>query len=484
MLFADEVAQIRERSALWAPPDPVLFYGSSSIRLWRSLPQDFPDLPVLNHGFGGSTLGWCIHYFEDLVVPFAPRAVVLYGGDNDLGDGKSPGHVRHELAFFMGCVRERLDPRVYVTYLSIKPSPAREGLRPRIREANRLCAQLARREPRLGYVDVHNAMLDGADKPRPELYADDGLHLSRAGYAVWRECLRPSPREWHRREVDEATAERREHGARARARRAGAVRGRLPAPATPSGTGGRSEAMSLEHHCWYSPALEREMELNVHGHAGPRVIVFPTRCGRHYDYDGFGLVDALASRIREGRLQLFCLDSVDADALYCFWKQPADRMSYHEAYERFLLDEVLPFSERHNPNPVVVAHGCSLGAYHAMNFALRSPDRFSRVVALSGRYDLTEEVDEFRDLLDGHRSERVYLHNPLQFMPNLEDEALLQRIRELQVVFAIGEEDPFLEQNQRLSGILSDKGVEHIFEVFPGYAHRPARWREMVQRLL
>lgn len=218
LFFDDEVLQIRQRYARVDPPaNPVLFYGSSSMRMWRSLPTDFPDLPLVNHAFGGSTLGWCIHYLPALVYPFNPKALVLYAGDNDLGNGLSPEKVRHELSFLVGCVRNKLGEDLQITFMSIKPSPAREYLRPQIRRANHLCWELCRQQKNMGYIDIHHAMLNQQNKPRRELYAPDLLHLSDAGYRLWARLLRPRATEHLIDEVGEKGAEARRQQAEARA---------------------------------------------------------------------------------------------------------------------------------------------------------------------------------------------------------------------------------------------------------------------------
>jgi esterase/lipase superfamily enzyme len=222
------------------------------------------------------------------------------------------------------------------------------------------------------------------------------------------------------------------------------------------------------------------MELLIFGQAGERVLVFPTRSGRFYDYEDWGLMDAARCRIESGQIQLYCLDSLDAESFYCPWRSPADRVRRHEAYEAYILDEVLPLTRLLNPHPVLTTHGCSMGAYHAVNLAMRHPDVVRRVVARSGRYDLTAAVGPFRDLLDGHYDLGVYYHTPAHFLPGLSDEGLLGPLRRAGVTLAVGETDPFLGSNRRLSDALRDKGIGHDLHVWPGRAHKPAAWQPMV----
>ena len=215
-----------------------------------------------------------------------------------------------------------------------------------------------------------------------------------------------------------------------------------------------------------------------------RVLVFPTRVGRFYDYENWGLVGALRRPLENGWMQLYCVDSLDAESFYCFWCRPGDRLIRHEQYEAYLLEEVVPLSQRLNPNPTLATHGCSFGAYHAVNLALRHPQRFQKVVALSGRYDLTAPVGSFRDLFDGYYDERVYLHNPSHYLANLNNASLLDRLRQMDITLVIGEEDAFYENNVAFSHTLFNKGIHHGFHVWKGEAHRPRYWRQMASLYL
>jgi esterase/lipase superfamily enzyme len=224
------------------------------------------------------------------------------------------------------------------------------------------------------------------------------------------------------------------------------------------------------------------MELLVFGHGGTRVLVFPTRQGRFFDYENWGLVGALRSGVESGSLQLFCLDSLDSESLYCREMPARDRIARHNQYERYVLDEVVPFTAAGNPHPCLVSHGCSIGAYHAVNIAFRHPGLFGRVVALSGRYDLTKPAGPFTDLFGGYYDSDIYFHTPNHFVPNLCEPALIERLRSMEISLAVGEADPFGDSNRDLSVALWDKGVWHTLDFWEGEAHRARSWREMVQR--
>lgn len=187
-------AEIRAfEAADQATPPPlrgVVFIGSSSIRNWTDVAADFPGVPLLNRGFGGSTLADVVHYAGRILLPYQPRLVVLYAGDNDLAEGRSPAVVLRDYQAFVALVRRSL-PETRIVFIAIKPSGARWALIEQIRAANALVRRQAGTDPRLLYVDVFTPMLGPNGRPREELFVADRLHLSRRGYALWRDLLTP-----------------------------------------------------------------------------------------------------------------------------------------------------------------------------------------------------------------------------------------------------------------------------------------------------
>jgi lysophospholipase L1-like esterase len=171
------------------PKQAVLFVGSSSIRLW-DLARSFPDTVMLNRGFGGSQLADAAHFVPRIVVPYEPRLVVLYSGDNDLAAGKTPDQVLADFRAFERAVHAGL-PKTPILVLSIKPSLRRWALWERMQRANALIEACCRQDPRLRYLDVATPMLGQDGQPRPELFREDGLHLNDKGYALWASLLRP-----------------------------------------------------------------------------------------------------------------------------------------------------------------------------------------------------------------------------------------------------------------------------------------------------
>jgi lysophospholipase L1-like esterase len=168
-------------------PGGVLVVGSSSIRLWDSLEQDFQNLPVVTkRGFGGSRLSDCSDHLSRLVLPYKPRLVIVYAGDNDLAEGATPAEVLVSFERFVQGVRQAL-PETRIAFLSIKPSPLREVLLERARQTNDLVRAFAATQSNLQYIDIYSKMLGADGQPRAELFGPDRLHLNRAGYLLWRQ---------------------------------------------------------------------------------------------------------------------------------------------------------------------------------------------------------------------------------------------------------------------------------------------------------
>ena len=241
--------------------------------------------------------------------------------------------------------------------------------------------------------------------------------------------------------------------------------------------------MNREYHKWLSPAINKEIELLVFGSTGTPVLFFPTRSARFYDYENWRIVSAIQDKIEKGLLQLFCVDSIDSESFYAD-APPSERIQKHLQYEKYILNEVIPFIKNKNQNQELVAAGCSLGGYHAVNIAFRHPQYFSKVVGMSSRYDLTIGMPPFLDLFEGYFDENIYYNMPCMFVPNINDENILTQLRKLQITLAVGECDPFITTNHCLSNALRNKDICHEFYIWNEEAHRPRHWRQMVQLYL
>ena len=168
----------------------VLFIGSSSIRLWKSLAEDFPRARVINRGFGGSHVEDSVDFADRVLFRAKPRLIVFYAGDNDIESGKSPAVALEDFQNFVAVVHQKL-PRTRIAFISIKPSPARWHLAEKVREANRLIKNFIEHDRRLDYIDVFTPMLGGDGRPRAELFVEDRLHMNEAGYSLWRSVVAP-----------------------------------------------------------------------------------------------------------------------------------------------------------------------------------------------------------------------------------------------------------------------------------------------------
>jgi esterase/lipase superfamily enzyme len=242
--------------------------------------------------------------------------------------------------------------------------------------------------------------------------------------------------------------------------------------------------MNREYHKWFSPGLQRDMELLVFGTGGASVLFFPTRTARFYDYEDWKIIDAIQAKVDNGLLQVYCVDSIDYESFYNQQAHPGHRIWRHIQYEQYILNEVLPLIRSKNPNSYLISAGCSLGAYHAMNIALRHPQLFAKVVGMSGRYDLTASNGPFRDLLEGYSNENIYYNTPNKFIPQLTDERILDDLKKMEIIFAIGRDDPFLENNKHLSSALWEKGIWNALHIWEGEAHKAKYWKKMVNAYL
>lgn len=182
--FDGEVADLERRTGpLKGGRNLILFYGSSSFTLWHDIADHFPEHNVINHGFGGSTLADCVEYFDRLVVAYAPRVVIVYAGDNDLGDGDTPEQVLERLRAIVHRKREALGS-VPMAYVSIKISPARFALMHAIAYTNRIIQHELRDSSEVCFVDITRRMVGRGLGPLLAYYSEDPLHMNRDGYRV------------------------------------------------------------------------------------------------------------------------------------------------------------------------------------------------------------------------------------------------------------------------------------------------------------
>ena len=189
--WMDEMAAFRKADSLQPPPTRgILFTGSSSIRLWHDLGDRFAGRKVINRGFGGSWLSDVVHYFPDLVLPYRPKTIVVYAGENDVADGRTAEMLVRDVDALLALRRKHLSKSKLV-FVSLKPSPSRAEKLEEVRRANALIRQRLDGEKRAVFVDVFTPMLDAEGKAREELFGPDRLHMNAKGYDLWTQVLTP-----------------------------------------------------------------------------------------------------------------------------------------------------------------------------------------------------------------------------------------------------------------------------------------------------
>ena len=219
------------------------------------------------------------------------------------------------------------------------------------------------------------------------------------------------------------------------------------------------------------------MDLLVFGHAGARVVVFPSSMGRFFEWEDQGMMQALGEHLERGWLQLYCVDSVDADSWYAKWKHPADRAFHHARYDAYIRDEVVSLTRHRNDNPFLITTGASFGAYHALSFALRYPHLVGRTIGLSGVYDI-------REVTGGYTDEHVYPYNPAEFILGEQDPERLAAMRRMDIILAIGRDDSLRGNSEYFSGRLWSKDVWHALRIWDGWAHDWPYWRQMIAQVI
>ena len=215
--------------------------------------------------------------------------------------------------------------------------------------------------------------------------------------------------------------------------------------------------MHTEYHKEYSPLLGRDMEFKVYGHGGKPVLVFPCQNGRFFDWEGFGMLDTQGDYQEGGKLQLFTVDTIDAETLSLGGGDPYTRVRRHEAWYNYIMEELLPRIRQINgTGQDLLTTGFSMGAYHAANFFFRRPDVFDSVIALSGIYDTY-------DMYNGYMDEVVYANDPCASLSGMpEDHPYIQLYNQRKIMICVGQgawEDLLLAGTRRLDEVLRRKGI-------------------------
>jgi lysophospholipase L1-like esterase len=190
--FFDQITAFKRNDSIRPPvKDPIVFVGSSSFAMWRNMNDMFKGYPVLNRGFGGSTLVDVQRYLNDIVIPYRPKQVIIYAGENDIASGNVDATLvteRFKTVFHQ--IRQKL-PGVPIVFIAMKPSPSREKFLPIIMQGNRMINNFLYQQKNAGFVDIYPKMLDASGKPNQELFLEDNLHMNEKGYEIWRAAILP-----------------------------------------------------------------------------------------------------------------------------------------------------------------------------------------------------------------------------------------------------------------------------------------------------
>jgi len=224
-----------------------------------------------------------------------------------------------------------------------------------------------------------------------------------------------------------------------------------------------------EYVKWHSPHLGREIETLIFGHQGYPVLIFPSSQGKYYEAKNFHLIDAISWFIDQGKIRVYCPDSIDALSLYNEEIHPAERLRNHDLYDKFIHDELMGKMRHEAGTPKICVTGPSFGAYHALNFAFRHPESVSHLFAMSGKYDI-------KSFLDGYYNDTAYFHNPIDYVPDSENGAMW----DMKIVLGTGEHDICKDPTLHMSEILKNKGISHWLDIRQGYEHDWPLWREML----
>ncbi len=231
------------------------------------------------------------------------------------------------------------------------------------------------------------------------------------------------------------------------------------------------------YHKWYTQYLSRDFEMLVFGHAGYPLILFPTSSGRYYENKDHGLIESIRQYIEEGKLRVYCPDGIDNESWYNYNISVADRVKTHNAYENVILNDVIGFANFETGEKKIALAGCSWGGYHSLNLAMRHPEKVDYIISMCGSFDI-------KPYLYGYYDDNCYFNCPIDYLPNLTDTWYLNRIKKMEIILGTGYGDFCLEENEKLSKILSAKDIPHLIDKRENIIHDWPTWKEMLPHYL
>ena len=210
----------------------------------------------------------------------------------------------------------------------------------------------------------------------------------------------------------------------------------------------------------------------VFGNSGLPVILFPAANGRYYQTKDFGLIESVKDFVNEGKVKIYCPDTIDNESWFNFNIEPRERIERQVVYEKLIIDEVIGFAKYETETEKVGIAGCDLGAYQAVNTAFKHPEYFSHIITMGGSFDIKRFIFGFYD-------EQCYYNSPLDYLPELKDQKYLNEINNIKIMVGSGELDLNLEENKYFSNLLKEKNFFHRFDVIPNADHDWPWWRHM-----
>jgi lysophospholipase L1-like esterase len=189
--FWSEIKNFKRQDSISPPPaDPILFVGSSTFRMWPDMQKSFPSHQVINRGFGGSELTDVIYYADDIIFPYRPKQIVIYGGENDIAVTGSAEIAVDRFKYLFKLIRQKLG-EVNIVFISIKPCTGREKFIPEVVKANALIRTFLRKQSNTSYVDIYQYMITPKERPIPDMFLSDSIHMNEKGYAIWQREIAP-----------------------------------------------------------------------------------------------------------------------------------------------------------------------------------------------------------------------------------------------------------------------------------------------------
>ena len=216
--------------------------------------------------------------------------------------------------------------------------------------------------------------------------------------------------------------------------------------------------MKEEYHKWHSQYFEHEFEMLVFGHGGYPVIIFPTLNGTFYELKDNGIIESVSNLLDAGKIKIYCPQSIDYLTWNNFSISPEDRAKSYTGYENVVLFDIIDFAKHETGSEKVALAGFDFGAYHALNTSLKHPDKVDHLICIDGFYDIKKFLDNYYD-------DNCYFNNPPDYLPGLNDDWYLNRIKTINIFLAACEQNEYLEQNKRISDLLNQKDINHLLDI-------------------